>query len=213
MNIVSASENLGNVLHFFEQGLHRVAVKDDSGRIIGVLTQGRVVRELLKHYPYTKKIADLKFKTDKVVTIPKNMRAIDGFLLMHAENVSSIGIIDGHRVVGNLSASDLKVRVFHLFLFFFSFFADRPVYQLLASEELSKLLLLVGDFINEIRSRAGKRPDFLIACDPNSDFKASLEDMMNNHVHRMFLLDNEEKPLGILSLTDVIREMAQAAAK
>lgn len=75
-----------------ERKSHRAPIVDETGKIISILTQSAIVNLLAKNPGCLgelgkKSVDDLKLGTSPVITVPKQMRAIDAFKRMH-ESVS-----------------------------------------------------------------------------------------------------------------------------
>jgi CBS domain-containing protein len=75
-----------------EKKSHRAPIVDHTGRIISILTQSAIVNHLANHIGCLgelgkKSVDELQLGTSPVITVPKQMRAIDAFKRMH-ESVS-----------------------------------------------------------------------------------------------------------------------------
>ncbi len=47
--------------------------------------------------------------------------------------------------------------------------------------------------------------DFLVWCQPGSSLRDVIQHMYNNHVHRVYLVDNYINFFGVVSVTDIAR--------
>jgi len=187
LKTMEGSRPMSDAIPIFKTGIHRIAVMDQSGKLCGILTQGRLIRKLVDAgWNPQKKVLDAKFKTDQIVSVKSDVRAVDAFMKMFEENVTSLAVLEGDRMVGTLSASDLKTLV---------------------KFDFPRLLLPVKEFIAEIRKEQGKKADFIVHALPDAKLKESIVSAMENHVHRLFIVDPQMKPLAVMSLTDIIKEI------
>jgi len=184
---VGEGENLSAALPKFQQGIHRVGVLDKNGKLVGVLTQGKVIRKLLDTWNRNVAVKDVKLKSEKIISVPPHMKVIDAFLKMQEDNLSSIAVIDGSVLVGTLSSSDLRV---------------------LLNYDFPRLLYSVQEFLASIRKEQGKKADFIIHCSPEANFKEAVRLAMDNHVHRIYIVDERMNPKGVISLSDIIKELS-----
>jgi len=188
-------ESLSDAVEEYLKGVHRIAITDDDGDIVGVISQWTIAN-YLSTVPSDDKIwiptirepvGESKYRITNVVTINKNKTALDGFLMMHSKKLSSLAVVDENGVLcGNLSASDLKG-----FQLFFKDFSD--------------LTLPLSDFLGTIRRKQGRPDNFAVAVKPNVLVK-DIIDMFNEEiVHRVYIVDNGYKPVGVFSLTDLMK--------
>lgn len=168
--------------------VHRVAVFDTRGRISQIVSQTDVVRHLDAH---VKELGMLGHKTlrelhflHEVVSVPAKYTAASAFHTMHAKHVSGVAVVDEHgRVVKNLSASDIRA--------------------VQGGHTLGRLLEPVGEF-------APDRP--LVTLRPDDVFMHAIHVLAADRLHHVFIVDEHMHPIGTVSLTDVLRAVAKAAA-
>ncbi|KAG7663655.1 SDS23 [[Candida] subhashii] len=112
------SDLLSIVMETLGNGVHRIAITDESGdKITGILSQRRLIRymwENARRFPsldfyLTSTLQDLKIGSNNPITIYEDQLLIEALLKMFNERVSSLAVIDRTRsLVGNISIVDVK---------------------------------------------------------------------------------------------------------
>ena len=103
-----------------ELGLHRVPVVNKSGVLISLVSASDVVKCI--HAQETKNhVADPKLEKtleqlncgldkEKVYSVKGTQTVIEAFRLIKDKQISGVAVVDNeHKLIGNISASDLKV--------------------------------------------------------------------------------------------------------
>jgi len=149
--------------------------------MIRVLARELGDSEQLKNTKLSKiKYTDLK----DIKKVPKSMPAINAFIQMHKANLSSLAVEDEKgNIVDNLSASDLKG---------------------LLRAKLPQLREPLESFLSTSRGLSGKPREGLVSCDANTSLGDVLKKIDKEDVHRVYVLDAQGKPTGVLSLTDIL---------
>eukprot|EP00456_Euglypha_rotunda_P003329 TRINITY_DN10582_c0_g1_i3.p1 TRINITY_DN10582_c0_g1~~TRINITY_DN10582_c0_g1_i3.p1 ORF type:complete len:138 (-),score=14.62 TRINITY_DN10582_c0_g1_i3:19-432(-) len=82
-------------------------------------------------------------------------------------------------------------------------------------DSLRLLLLTVPEFLK--LSRAKPRQALLshknVVCSPDEKFSTVMERIVTSGVHRLWIVGSNEAPLGVISLTDVIRQFSSEKDK
>jgi len=186
--IVEPEMSLISLIKPFSAGLHRVLVpqKDDDGKkAYRVLSQSDVVAYLYKHRIevkdiITKKLSELKIAPKPVKTISTSTSALDGFKNMTTDKVSALAVVDENgKLVANLSASDLRG---------------------ITSRRLKDALKPVLEFIQS--SRGFVRDPVTISLDDT--LETAMHRVVNEGLHRLWIVDAQGKPVGCVSLSDLI---------
>lgn len=194
-NILHGDTSLSDAIDFFLKDNHRICITDNNGEVTGVISQWTVANYLATvptddkewiptlHAP----IGETNFKTDNVLCCPASTKVFDAFVSIHKNKISGIGVTNEQgKLVGNLSASDLKG-----FLLF--------------EKDFNNLNKPVGEFINNIR-RLQNRPENFVACCDKSTKVIDIVKMLNKElIHRVYLVDENMAPSGLVSLTDIMR--------
>jgi 5'-AMP-activated protein kinase, regulatory gamma subunit len=185
---------------------HRFAVVDASGKVLSILSQSQLVRSLL---PYiqgtdlaTKTVSELRLGYKPVLSIPVDAPASQAFKKMQAAKVTGLAVLDAatSKLVGSISASDLK-----------EIGSDASLFE--------RVLLPVGEFWAETLkkpkrrdSRAtsptgGRRQIYFVT--PQDTIATVFEKFSSTRVHRLFVIDEQTKPLGVISLKDIIDQISK----
>jgi len=177
---------------FADKKVHRVGVTNDDGELLGVISQWKFIEFIHKNIHYFGKAAqkivgDLKLGYKHVVTVTTNQLAINAFRSMTQHNVLGLAVVDQLGFpVGNISARDLKG---------ISGTADFwPALYL----PVDKFLDLVG--IKSMRPESN-----LISCSPYDTLDKVLMLLTTNHIHRLFVVDEQGNLTGVIALYDVIQ--------
>ncbi|KAH6567614.1 hypothetical protein BSLG_006632 [Batrachochytrium salamandrivorans] len=120
-----------------------------------------------------------------IVSIQSDSSALEGFRTLYIHRVPAVAVVeDTGRLVANLSASD--VRGIH-------------------SSNLEMFLLPVFDFLESGKRVAGQvKPDQLKTVEPTSLIGAAAASMIVDIIHRMWVVDGEDHPIGVLSMSDIL---------
>jgi len=154
-----------------------------------MLTQTDVVRYIAMHQAdmgnrLNVRVGDLRGTMDKkrVATLGHRKRAIDGFSEMLNHKVDALVIVDEHGVgVGVLSAADLRG---------------------IGQATLKNLLIPVLDYIAVM---TGRKPRDPVTCKPDDLLPGVIDKLINNKVHRTFMINENGTPIGSVTMRDVIR--------
>jgi len=121
--------------------------------------------------------------------------------LMYTKELSCVGIVDENgMLIGNLSNSDLRGleadRFSHLSL---------PVTEFLKiAKALSRpFATVLNSRLNALRA---------LALPTGSTFKELLKLVEENRVHRAYVVDKDFKPVGIITLSDILHMLSVATS-
>jgi predicted transcriptional regulator len=184
---------------FVANRVHRLGVFDQNNNIKGVLTQSMVLRDLEPSLSEDPRIQSLLANNakltplDNMVLVAPNCPAIDVYMTMYNNNSSAAGVIDGVRVVSNVSASDLKTPYAH---------------------DFSNLVRRINEWLRESRKSIGKGgEDYLVCCTQDTALVDVIHRINKERIHRIFVVDHVRElgttaPLGVISLTDLLDTIA-----
>lgn len=97
------------IVELSKKGLGIVSVVNTEGKLVGVITDGDLRRQLEKRADiYELKIKDIM--TACPITIHSSTLAIDALKLMKEKNISNVPVVDGERVIGTVRLQDI-IRV------------------------------------------------------------------------------------------------------
>jgi len=192
--ILNGDECLADAVEQYLKGVHRIAISDDNGDLIGVISQWTIANYLAtvptddKEWIPTlrESVEKFKCKTAEVESVNWKETTINCFLKMYNKNVSCLAVLDDQgKLWGNLSASDLKG--FQLFL-----------------NDFGDLLQPVNNFLSLIRKKQGRPENFAIGVTKNTPVKEIVEKFNEEIIHRAFIVDNEFRPTKVFSLTNLM---------
>jgi CBS domain-containing protein len=178
------------------QTVHRVAVIDSAGNLVSVLSQSRVARWLAQHDSewVMGDIAGMSVEQFKlgycdVVTVSRHEKTVNAFLRMHRDDLSGVGVVDDDdTMIGNISISDIKDIGYSAGMF-------------------RRLYVECGAFLS--RKIEGGLVPKLVYANRTTQIKDVLEKFRDHAIHRVYVVTaGFHKPLGVITLTDVMRVFA-----
>lgn len=186
---VHESLPLHSVMDVFgkDVNVHRVPVVNDDGKVVGLIAQSKIIaflrRELGAYEEVSqRKVSDVWDKTREPVCVNANDPTFKAFQTIINQNVNGACVVDDEGVlVGALSASDIKGSMQNAMLF-------------------SGLRLPVREYLAAAHNESLKP----VSCTTSSTILSVLEQLDDHHIHRVFVVDEQSKPIGVLSLCDVI---------
>ncbi|KAI3425172.1 hypothetical protein D9Q98_008942 [Chlorella vulgaris] len=153
-------------------------------------------------------LSKLGLVTGSVLTVPASTPTLAAFAAMHRQGLSGVGLTEGQGgpLIGNLSLSDLRGLT-----------ADR--FGALALPVGTFLLLQKGrgvrweDCLTDQLPQAVKEGRWgealaslpLITCQPDSPFKEAINQLVDHHKHRVYVVDGQGMAIGVVTPTDVLR--------
>jgi len=190
--------------------IHRVAIFSEK-TITSIVSQSDVIRfvdahaeELGEALSHTIQHIGLYDPKSGVETISSQMLALEAFDHMFSKNLSSLGIVDEEgKLVGNLSVSDLQglhanymAAAATLALRILEFLKIKTYLQKTAPVEINESL-------PELRA---------IAVRKEITLRELLALISKKRVHRAYVIDATSKPIGVITLTDIIRMFCEKCA-
>lgn len=177
----------------FNSGIHRIVFYDDETKISGICSQSDVLKYV--HSAIAKADRASKEELDKfllcpveklgwgkrpVLSVSSSETVMYCLSTMRENQISAVAILDQHGVlVGNFSASDLRG---------------------ISTDFVSFLHVEVKDFL-ALRSSPSLQP---CTVKRESTVEEVLETLVQSHLHHVWITDENERPTGIITLTDVM---------
>jgi len=189
---VELSTPLLSLIDTFAQGVHRVPVLDKpSGQLLNFISQSDLLRYFAENMyligeTSNKTLDSLGLVTGGVHFCSVNAPVILALGLIASKRVSAVPALDDNGVLrGTISASDLRG---------------------LGPEDFSNLLRPAFDYL------ALKHPKslFPLTCSPEDTLEYAILKMAATKVHRLWCVDENNKVLGIVSITDVMKAFIQS---
>ncbi|TPX66479.1 hypothetical protein SpCBS45565_g04455 [Spizellomyces sp. 'palustris'] len=122
----------------------------------------------------------------RVVTVPDSVTALEAFRVMYTHGVTAVPVIDKDGgLAANLSASDLRG---------------------ISTTNLECLLDNVYTFLEvDTRRRADQvKADQLKFVEPEATLQQVVNLMLGSHVHRVWIAGEGDKPIGVVTFSDVL---------
>jgi len=184
---VNEQQTVGDALQLFKKGLHRVAILSKDSKLVGVVTMTDLAKYFaanLSLLPGRKRlIRDLSIST--FCGISSTATAMEAFTRMHSQYVSVLGIEENESLVGIISSSDLKG---------------------LKEFNFMKLFQPVTAFITDIRRDQSKPTSYVASISSDVTVETAVETLSTSKLHQLFVLDSNNKPIGVLSIVDILKE-------
>jgi len=179
---------------FSDKQVHRVGVLNNEGVLLGIISQWKFIEFIHKNIHYFGKLAqktvgELKLGYKHVLTVTSNQLAIDAFRLMTRHNVLGVAVVDQQGFpVGNISARDLKG-------------ISRT------ADFWPALYMSVEKFLEFVSQKSMRPENNLITCSPYDTLDKVLMLLVTNHIHRLFILDEQGNLTGVIALYDIIQTL------
>lgn len=184
LNVVNSEAFIPEVIRIMSAGFYRALVTDNN-LTTNVISQSDIVRAIVIRHNLLNPIRDQTLEQAKVITSPvdvvhQDLNVITALRFMRDRALTGVPVVDSYgRLVHSLSVSDflgLNESNFHL------------------------LALSVGEFLRQMYGF--QRPP--VNCRRTDTIEMLLLKLTVFGVHRVFIVDNENYPKGIVTLTDVI---------
>jgi len=179
-----------SIRYLARKDIHRIYLKEDD-KLHGVLTQAMVVRFLYEsRFKFedilNKRVAELWPEKEGIIQMKKEERVLDAFRVLSKSKVSGVAVVNSsEELVGNISASDLK----------FINFSDSTAMFHQLNESLE-------DFLS---SRMTENTLPIVATEEDS-LGSIIQRCVENNVHRIYVIDNQRKPVFVISLSDILSQ-------
>lgn len=186
VQVLDKEATLGDVAKVLSHDTHRVLI--GQGRDAKLVSQSDIVRYLserkdqLDRQVLDTPVGQLNIIHERVLHVAEHTSTIKAFCHLVRHNVGALAVLDRQqKLIGTISASDLRG---------------------ITDENLNRLTLPVLDFLKHTERKA---PASIIRCSPNEKLDMAINKLVEAKVHRLWVTDENEKPVGVLALSDVIR--------
>jgi len=189
---VLEEDDLLTVMGVLGQGTHRVAVMNVLNDIQNLIAQSDVVQLISANLHLLGAHADTPVQNlgfvHSIVPVLASEPAVNAFKRMNDMRVGASPIVDDNGVyVGTLSVSDLKGLNAESFIYLkgtTQAFAEKHHYAL----------------------------NIPLICSPTDSFKKVVTELVQSRKHRVWIVDDSKKPVGVVSHTDICRIVHQLIA-
>jgi CBS domain-containing protein len=179
-----------------KKSVHRVLVLDEHNKPSNLITQSRVLKLAAVNMDSIpgahKTLREVPIGAKSVVVVNKNEHVRHAFDIIKDNNINAIGVVDDKGVlIGSLSTSDIKFLGY-----------DVRFFKLLSNT--------VESYLNGIRIydkyRTIPSDRDPITCTQDASLASVLNTLLYYGIHHMYIVDVEGKPIGIVSLQDILTE-------
>jgi len=180
---------------FEETGTHRIPILKEKGcaDIEHILTQIDVIRYLTANInslgsQRKKTLKELKVPLRKVISVDIKTGTIEAFKLMVENQITAVAVVnpDG-TLLSSVSAKDIKEA--------------KP------EELLGWMRKSVIEFVQMIRGKQMNVSYPVFSCHLHSSLEEVIMKLSVLRVHRLYITDSNNKPIGVLSLGDIFKLM------
>eukprot|EP01116_Phalansterium_solitarium_P008443 TRINITY_DN22357_c0_g1_i1.p2 TRINITY_DN22357_c0_g1~~TRINITY_DN22357_c0_g1_i1.p2 ORF type:complete len:351 (-),score=152.56 TRINITY_DN22357_c0_g1_i1:65-1117(-) len=172
--------------------VHRIPVIDEQRRLYCVLTQSRVAQLLWRNVDKlgdvaSKPIGDFRNAVKEVVRAQQTELALEAFRRMVTAHVTGVAVVNADgRLVEVLSTKDLKIISPDGRLFW-------------------RMFQQIAAFVKDLDT--AQRPGQLVTVQPTNTLSDVIRLMVQNKVHRVFVVDDAMRPVGVVTVKDVLWEI------
>jgi CBS domain-containing protein len=184
--VVSWDVNVFQVIQHMLAKRHRVAVCNYDGKVVNVLSQLDVMVFLTQCREIIDKLqvpigSYPSLVGKEVITHPKDKSLLSALLTCYQNDVTGLAVTDkSGKIVGNLSAHDLIG---------------------ITSKNLSLLSLSVDNFL----AFEGKPIKPAITVKITDNLEIAFLKITAYRIHRVYIVDENQMPVGVVSLTDLLK--------
>jgi 5'-AMP-activated protein kinase regulatory gamma subunit len=182
-----------------EKGMNRVPVLDENNNLANLITNSQMLRYVHSHMKQLggvkdKPISQFTMPHNEVICIHEEEPAHKAFTMMINKNVGGLAVIDANgKLTENISLRDLKAiqndgRMFH------------------------RLFQTTHNFLQKVRKDFGKkeRPNHPIAVKNTDTLEHAIQLCVDWGVHRIYIIDDQKKPIGVITLHDMFAEILKS---
>ncbi|KAF2074460.1 hypothetical protein CYY_004242 [Polysphondylium violaceum] len=191
--VVLEEQSLLEVLKLYSKGIHRVALLSVFSDIETIVSQSNVINFISNNVSLLSGVKDLKISQllpmlvsrESLITTKDSDLTICSFKSMKTNHVSAVPVLDSNKsIVGTLSINDLYGL------------KERKVNQALLKPTL--------EFIQNKDTDPNKnKPLNPVVLKLDDTFKDAIELLSKYKVHRVWVVDEHNTPLSVISLTDI----------
>eukprot|EP00123_Amoebidium_parasiticum_P012995 comp21700_c0_seq1/m.30623 comp21700_c0_seq1/g.30623 ORF comp21700_c0_seq1/g.30623 comp21700_c0_seq1/m.30623 type:complete len:324 (-) comp21700_c0_seq1:213-1184(-) len=184
---VRTTDTLRDVVKLMKQRrAHRLLVQDPAGAVVAVITQMGLLRILhenvddLYDQPAAT-LASLGLAAKPLVTCTTTDPALGTLQRLRDAHISGLGVVDGQgRLVGELSLAAVRAL-------------DEEHTAALRTATVGALM--------------GERPP--LTCGPDTALRQVVAMLHTQRQYRVFVVDNERRPVGVVTLTDCLLHVSK----
>jgi len=177
---------LMDLLEHFGKGVYRVLSITNTPERLRLISQTDLISYLWKHWAKLGPEKDTTVESagllkGKLSTVKESDSAIYVFRHLRAKEVQVSPVVNAAgKLVATISASDLRG---------------------ISPEELAQQLGL--DVISFLKARHSGKLRRPVTCRPSDSLYAVVDQLVSQALHRLWLVDDSNRPIGVVSMTDI----------
>jgi CBS domain-containing protein len=183
-----------------EKKSHRILVYDSKFNLSNVITQSRVmqfVNVVINDLPKGKKtLKELNLGLKEVFSISEKEIAYTAFKMMIEKKVSALAVVnDKGRLEGNISVADIKAVGYNLAFWDLMSLPLKEYLQELVTRKVTKLQVFDAPIFIKVKA--------------TDTLAYTVHWICMNNVHRAYIVDDNFKPIGVVALYDILKEIVE----
>jgi len=185
---IKSKKPIADALVVFANGVQRLAVYKRKA-IVGILSQSTVIKWISENPKRLGDLADapaesLGIPWKRVIKINKDALTIDCVQLMHDHAAYAVPVVDENdKLVCHCAMADFK--------------------YLALTDNFGDLLLPITEFISRVRKSHNQDPCMIVSANYRTPFKQIIDILVKEHMHHLYLLDDNNEPISMISLTNI----------
>jgi len=200
---IKVGSPLLHVLDLFSRSVHRVPVLSEDGMLVNYLTQTEVIQFMAQSLYLMDEIPAMSIDAlgicnyGKVISVRETESVMNVIKILTSRGISAVPVVDDQgRLLANFSLSNLKglqrENFGELFL---------PVLDYLQLQRIKETENFVA--INNVKAL---RPQ---SCKSSDLFEATIYKLVATKVHRLWVIDNQFKVVGVIAIGDLFKPFLQ----
>jgi len=184
--VVCPGESLITSMKYLTE-IHKILIGPNNSsdpKSFCLLTQMDIVKQLSKMdlEDRKRKIEEIFPFTKVIYSIKEDDIARNAFQLMYKRKLGALAIVNNcDTLISNISTSDLKM---------------------LDSDNIGNIILQVKQFLEIVHGEKAAVP---VVCKPLDRLEDILSKILIAKIHRIWITNSAEQPIGVITLTDIIK--------
>jgi len=215
---VKMNSPMWDVLTLLSRKTRRVPVLNEQGRVVKIISQSSVTEVLYNKVLETQKsggripdvlnekLNEQKFGYKEVICIGEEEPVKKAFAIIIEKGLSAVGVTnDEYELFSCITTKDVRL---------FESIESAAIQRLSQSARKRRGTLLMelsaADFISHARKISdgygAARPSVIVVT-PNTEMKTVIGKLAAAKVHRVFIVDDKRRPLGVISVSDIVTRL------
>lgn len=204
---------------------HRFGFFDTEGNVTNIISQSDLIAFLATNLsslgPISSETIESLHLFHPVQSVRPEVSAIEAMKIMKDKGLSSLGVVNHEgSLIGNFSASDFRSLTSEHFgslalpLAEFLALSHRTEFVWHTEHPSNQTAEAARKFASDhIHRKHPHHPgeevgQALVLVSPSENLGSLLVKLATNRIHRVYVVDDKEKPLGIVTLTDILKKIA-----